>query len=47
MYAFNSVSFEKLLADKLSRFQWQTKIDLDFNFCGPGFFSSISPCHCR
>ena len=46
MYAFNCVSFEKLWAGKLLRFQWQTKRDLAFNSYGPGL-SLISPWHCK
>ena len=41
---FDYVSFEKLWADKLLRFRWQTKRDLGFNFCGTG---SIFPLGCR
>ena len=36
MYAFNCVSVEKLWADKLLRFQWQTKRDLGLTFVDPG-----------
>ena len=41
---FDYVSFEKLWADKLLKFQWQTKRDLGFNFCGTG---SIFPLGCK
>ena len=41
---FDYVSFEKLWADKLLKFQTQTKRDLGFNFCGTG---SIFPLGCK
>ena len=46
IYAFNYVSFEKLRAVILFRFQWQTDAVLPFDFLGPGF-NSISPWRCR
>ena len=42
IYASNCVSFEKLYAVRLFRFQWQTDIVFPFDFPGPGF-NSISP----
>ena len=42
IYAFSCVSFEKLWADKLLRFQWQTEREFFLSFFGPGF-GSISP----
>ena len=39
MYAFSCVSFEKLWALRLLRFQWQIDKVFSFNFRGPGFNS--------
>ena len=42
IYAFACVSFDKLWADKLLRFQWQTERDFFLSFFGHSF-GSISP----
>ena len=42
LYTFSCVSFEKLYAGKLIRFQGQTEKELVFSFLGPGF-GSVSP----
>ena len=42
IYAFNCVSFEKLCAVILFRFQWQTDTVFPFDFLEHGF-NSISP----
>ena len=44
IYAFNCISFEKLWADKLLRFQWQTEREFFKSFLGSGF-GSISSWH--
>ena len=43
LYAFNCVSFEKLCAVKLLRFQWHTEKELFFVFLGPEFSSKWHP----